>query len=130
MHPRSQPHPARQLLAQYAEALNSANPARLPGFYTPDGLFMPDGRAPLPVGALPSQAASFFAKTRLHISYVAEEVTVDGAYAFVQATARTATTDLATGQETARTSRDFFVLRQEGEAWKIYRYVFNSVRYT
>ena len=48
MQPRSQPHPARQLLAQYAEALNSANLALLPGFYTADGVFMPDGRASLP----------------------------------------------------------------------------------
>ena len=128
MQPRSQPHPARQLLAQYAEALNSANLALLPGFYTADGVFMPDGRASLPAGALPGTAARFFAHSRLRISYAAAEVTVDGAYAFVHATARTATTDLATGQETTRTSRDFFVLRQEGQEWKIYRYLFNSVR--
>lgn len=128
MQPRSQPHAARQVLAQYAEALNSANPALLPTLYTADGVFMPDGRAPLPAGALPGKGARFFAHSRLRISYAAAEVTVDGDYAFVQATAHTATTNLATGQETARTSRDFFVLRREDQDWKIYRYLFNSVQ--
>jgi ketosteroid isomerase-like protein len=121
---------ARQLLAHYAEALNAGNTALLPALYSADGIFMPDGRAPLPAGALPSKGENFFAKTRFHISYAVEDVTVGGEYAFVQATARTATTDLATGQEVARTSRDFFVLRQESQDWKIYRYLFNSVRST
>ncbi|MGI4734533.1 MAG: YybH family protein [Janthinobacterium lividum] len=128
MQPHSPTQAAEQLLAQYAEALNTANTTLLPALYTTDGVFMPNGRAPLPAGALPGKAASFFAKTRLHISYAVEGVTVSGAYAFVQATARTATTDLATGQQVARTSRDFFVLRQDAQDWKIYRYVFNSVR--
>ena len=128
MQPRSQSDAARQVLAQYAEALNLASPALLAALYTADGVFMPDGLAPLPAGALPGQGAHFFAHSRLRISYAAAEVTVAGNYAFVQATARTATTNLATGQETARTSRDFFVLRQEGQDWKIFRYVVNSVR--
>lgn len=128
MHPPLPPQAARQLLAQYAEALNAADAARLLALYTADGLFLPDGRPPLPAAALPGQAARFFANTRLHISYAVQDVTVGGDYAFVQATARTATTDLATGQEVARTSRDFFVLRQESQDWKIYRYLFNSVR--
>ena len=128
MQPHLPTQAARQLLAQYAEALNAADTARLPSLYTADGLFLPDGRPPLPADALPGNAESFFAKTRLHISYAVEDVTVGGGYAFVQATARTATTDLATGREVARTSRDFFVLRQENQDWKIYRYVFNSVR--
>ncbi|RZL00116.1 MAG: DUF4440 domain-containing protein [Hymenobacter sp.] len=119
---------AEQLLAHYAEALNAANPALLPTLYTADGVFMADGVATLPAGALPGKGNSFFAKSRLHISYAVEDVTVGGAYAFVRATARTATTDLATGREVARTSRDFFVLRQESQDWKIYRYLFNSVR--
>ena len=126
-----QPHPhtpaARLLLAQYADALNSANLALLPALYATDGLFMPDSGAPLPASTLPGKGTSFFAKSRFHISYAVEDVTVSGAYAFVQATARTATTDLATGREVARTSLDFFVLRQENQEWKIYRYVFNSV---
>ena len=127
MQPHSQTQDAQLLLAHYAEALNSANTSLLPALYTADGVFMPDGRASLPASVLPGKGASFFAKTRFHITYAVEEVTVRGEYAFVQATARAATTDLATGQEATRTSRDFFVLRQEGQDWKIYRYLFNSV---
>lgn len=119
---------ARAVLAHYAHALNSANTALLPALYTADGVFMPDGMAPLPAGALLGKGESFFAKKRFHISYAVEDVTVSGEYAFVQAKARTATTDLATGRGVARTSRDFFVLRQEAQDWKIYRYLFHSVR--
>ncbi|WP_324680251.1 nuclear transport factor 2 family protein [Hymenobacter sp. GOD-10R] len=128
MQPHSPTQAAEQLLAQYAEALNTAHPLLLPALYTADGVFMPNGVASLPAGVLPGQGEKFFAKSRLHIRYAVEEVTGNGEYAFVQATARTATTDLTTGQEVTRTSRDFFVLRQEGQDWKIYRYLFNSVR--
>ncbi|MDO7848610.1 nuclear transport factor 2 family protein [Hymenobacter sp. M29] len=128
MQPHSPTQAAEQLLIQYAEALNAANPALLPALYTTDGVFMPDGVTSLPAGTLPGKGENFFAKTRFHISYAVEDVTVGGEYAFVQATARTATTDLATGQQVARTSREFFVLRQESQDWKIYRYLFNSVR--
>jgi ketosteroid isomerase-like protein len=128
MHPHPPTQAAQQLLAHYAEALNAANTALLPTLYTPDGVFMPDGVVPLPAGALPGKGTGFFAKSRFHISYAVEDVTVSGEYAFVQATARTATTSLATGREVARTSQDFFVLRQEAQDWKIYRYLFNSVR--
>lgn len=127
-----QPHPstqaARQLLARYAEALNAANTTLLPALYTTDGVFMPDGMTPLPASALLSKGQSFFAKTRFHISYEAKTVAVDGEYAFVQATACTATTELATGQEATRTSQDFFMLRQQDQVWKIFCYIFNSVR--
>jgi uncharacterized protein (TIGR02246 family) len=127
-----QPHPptqaARQLLAHYAEALNSSNTTLLPALYTADGVFMPDGITPLPASALLGKGQSFFAKMRFHISYEVKTVAVDGEYAFVQATARTATTELATGQEATRTSQDFFVLQQQDQVWKIFCYIFNSVR--
>jgi ketosteroid isomerase-like protein len=122
------PQAARQLLTQYAEAINSTNLSLLPALYTTDGVFMPDGMAPLPASLLPSRGKRFFDNTLFHITYAVEEVTVDGKYAFVQATASIATTNLTTGQEASRTSRDFFVLHQEAQDWKIYRYLFNSVR--
>ncbi|RZL13733.1 MAG: hypothetical protein EOO62_07365 [Hymenobacter sp.] len=128
MHPNYPTQAAQQLLAHYAEALNAANTALLPTLYTADGVFMPDGMAALLADALPGKGSSFFAKSRFHISYAVEDVTMGSEYAFVQATARTATTDLATGREVARTSRDFFVLRQESQDWKIYCYLFNRVR--
>lgn len=89
---------------------------------------MPDGLTPLAASALLNKGQRFFAKTRFHISYAVKTIGVDGEYAFVQATPHTATTKLATGQEATCTSQDFFVLRQESQDWKIYRYLFNSVR--
>lgn len=128
MQPHSPTQAAEQLLLQYAEALNAANTTLLPALYTADGVFMPDGITPLPASALLRKGQSFFAKSRFHISYEVTTVAVDGAYAFVQATARTATTELATGQEATRTSQDFFVLQQQEHGWKIFCYIFNSVR--
>jgi uncharacterized protein (TIGR02246 family) len=128
MQPTIPTQAARELLAQYAEALNSANTALLPALYTADGVFMPDGRASLPASALLRKGQNFFAKMCFHISYEVKTVAVDGEYAFVQATARTATTPLDTGQEGTRTSQDFFVLQQQDHGWKIFCYIFNSVR--
>ena len=128
MQPHSPTQAAEQLLTQYAEALNAANTTLLPALYTADGVFMPDGLTPLPASALHRKGQSFFAKMHFHISYEVKTVAVDGEYAFVQATARTATTPLATGQEATRTSQDFFVLQQQDHGWRIFCYIFNSVR--
>jgi uncharacterized protein (TIGR02246 family) len=115
------------LLAQYAQALNSADTAVLPSFYTPDGVIMPEGHATLPANALLARGESFFAKKDFHIDFAVESVAVDGAYTFVQATARTRITERATQQPVHRRSRDFFVLRQQPQGWKIYCYIFNEV---
>jgi uncharacterized protein (TIGR02246 family) len=116
-----------QLLAQYARALNSADTAALPSFYTPDGVYMPDGVQTVPASALAARGAAFFAKAGFDIDFAVESVAVDGTYAFVQATAHTRTTKGAT-QPQVRRSRDFFVLRQQEQGWKIFCYIFNRVQ--
>jgi uncharacterized protein (TIGR02246 family) len=116
------------LLAQYAKALNAADTAVLPSFYTPDGVFMPEGLTTLPVNALLIRGERFFAKADFHIDFAVESVAVDGSYTFVQATAHTRITEHATRQPMHRRSRDFFVLRQQPQGWKIFCYIFNSVQ--
>jgi ketosteroid isomerase-like protein len=119
---------AEGLLRAYAEALNSATTALIPSFYTQDGLFLPQGSKALTFTDLPQRSVSFFKKVRFYIDYSLKDIAVDKGYAFVEATAKTRTTDLATNQELTQTSRDFFVLRKEQEEWKIYRYIFNHVK--
>ncbi|SNC65450.1 conserved hypothetical protein [Hymenobacter gelipurpurascens] len=119
---------AEHLLTQYAQALNSADTAALASFYTPDGVFMPEGLTTLPVSELLARAEAFFAKEEFQIDFAVESVAVDGAYCFVRATASTRSTERATQRELGRRSRDFFVLRQQPQGWKIFCYIFNSVQ--
>lgn len=116
-----------RLLTQYAQALNAADVSAIPSFYTEDGQFMPEGLPALPAGDLLKGGESYFKKVRFHISYSVQDMLADGGYAFVQATAKTTTVDLATGREAGQTSRDFFVLRKERQEWRILRYIFNNV---
>lgn len=124
MYPEQETQAAEHLLTRYAHALTTTDAAALPTFYTADGLFLPAGSKPLPARTLPASATVFFSKGRFHLRYSAPQVTVDGNYAFVQATAHTTTTALTSGRAEHRTSRDFFVLRREAQAWRIFRYLF------
>ncbi|WP_185974357.1 YybH family protein [Litoribacter populi] len=117
-----------KLLTDYAEALNSANTALIPSFYTADGLFMPDGYKGLPTEDLLGTSKGFFKNVRFQIDFTVPDTVIDGEYAFVQTMAKTTTTKLEKNQEVKQTSRDFFVLRKGKEGWKIYRYIFNNVR--
>lgn len=91
---------------------------------------MPEGLTTLPVSKLPARGEAFFAKENFHIDFAVESVAVDGAYTFVQASAFTRTTERSTQRELSRRSRDFFVLRQQAQGWKIFCYIFNSVQAT
>ncbi|MDB5263792.1 MAG: hypothetical protein JWQ14_3075 [Adhaeribacter sp.] len=119
---------AEKMLAGYAEALNSADTALIPSFYTKDGLFMPESSKALTSGDLLKSSKSFLKKQRFQISFSVQDIVVDGDYAFVQATAKTSTSNFAANQEFSQTSRDFFVLRNEQDEWKIFRYIFNNVK--
>lgn len=114
------------LLTAYANAINSANTALIPSFYTEDGRLMPEDSKDLTKEDLVKRSQKFFKQVRFQINYAAPDTIIDGDYAFVQTTAKTTTTSLETSKVEDRTSRDFFVLRKEKEDWKIFRYVFNK----
>ncbi|SHM86498.1 nuclear transport factor 2 family protein [Chitinophaga sp. CF418] len=118
----------QQLLTAYADTLNTANTALIHLFYTADGIFMAAGTKTITAQDLSTRNnGSYLKRTRFHIDFTVQDVVLDTRYAFVQATAVATTHDPVTGQPSAKRSRDFFVLRKEGKAWKIYRYMFNHI---
>lgn len=118
----------QELLTAYADTLNTANIGLISAFYTADGSFMPDGIKTFTMQDLSTRNnGSYINRTKFHIDFTIEDIVLDTRYAFVQATASTITHDPLTGQQSAKQSRDFFVLRKERKAWKIYRYMFNYV---
>ena len=118
----------QQLLTAYADTLNTANIALISVFYTADGLFMADGIKTFTMQDLSTRNnGNYIKRTKFHIDFTVEDIVLDTRYAFVQATAIVTTHDPLTGQQSAKQSRDFFVLRKERKAWKIYRYMFNYV---
>ena len=118
-----------RFITAYAEALNTANTHLIPSFYyAKDSLFMPNKMKTLSGHDLrTATTGSFFKKVSFHIDYSVKDIAVDDRFAFVQALAIATTKDLLTGEQSAKTSRDFFVLRKDEEEWKIYRYMFNNV---
>jgi ketosteroid isomerase-like protein len=119
---------AEKLLADYAQALNTANAAAIPSFYTQDGVFLPDGYRQLAVADLKKSGSSYLQRSNFRISYEIKNVVAENGYVFVDAQAKTTSHDPATRLEKNLNSLDFFVLRKEGAEWKIFRYLFNHVR--
>jgi ketosteroid isomerase-like protein len=119
---------AEMLVAEYAAALNAANVDLIPAFYTADAVFMPDNTRKLTKADLLKSSQTFLNQNRFHISYSIQDITVKDEYAFVQATAQTKTVNPNTNTEVFKTSQDFFVLRNEQNEWKIFRYIFNNVK--
>ncbi|HEY1165964.1 MAG TPA: nuclear transport factor 2 family protein [Chitinophaga sp.] len=116
------------LLARYAEALNTANTAAISSFYTADGVFMPDHFKALTAAALSERRGAYLQKAHFHIAYSIQHILAGDYYAFIEATATTTATDPITHKKTIRGSQDFFVLRKDKAAWKIFRYIFNNVK--
>lgn len=119
---------AEMLVSEYAAALNAANVDLIPAFYTADAVFMPDYSQTFIKSDLLQKGRSYLSKTRFHISYAIQDITLKDDYAFVQATAQTRTVNPHTNTEVFKTSRDLFVLRKEQNEWKIFRYMFNNVK--
>ncbi|MCF6402541.1 nuclear transport factor 2 family protein [Chitinophaga filiformis] len=115
----------QQLLTAYADTLNTANIPLIHLFYTSDGLFMAaDTKTFTTLDLSTRNNGSYLKRTKFHIDFTVHDIALDTRYAFVQATAVATTHDPVNGQQSIQ-SRDFFVLRKEAKAWKIYRYMFN-----
>lgn len=119
---------AGKLLASYAEALNTADISAIHSLYTTDGVFMPDRFKSLTVADLSGKRSQYLQKAHFHIAYSPQHIVVGDNYAFIEATATTTAIDPGTDKKIIRTSQDFFVLRKDKAAWKIYRYIFNNVK--
>lgn len=116
------------VVRDYARALNEANADLIPGFYTEDALFMPDGTNTINRSDLElPKNGSFLKKNKFNIKYSSENIVVEDEYAFVNVVAETSIENSVSGGSLKKTSRDFFVLRKENNSWKIFRYMFNNV---
>jgi len=129
MNTQEEKQTVERFITAYAEVLNTANRDLIPTFYAKDSLFMPNKMKTLSGHDLrTTTTGGFFKKVSFHIDYSVNDIAVDDRFAFVQALAIATTTDLLTREQSAKTSRDFFVLRKDDGEWKIYRYMFNNVK--
>ena len=115
-----------RLIYAYAEAVNEGNRQAISAFYTEDGLLIPDGFKSVPQG---KSTGKYFTNTGVQIGFTVNEVVIEGAYAFVEARAKTRLTDLRSNEELNKSTRDLFILKNTEGGWKIYRYIFNKESY-
>ena len=118
---------AIELLKSFESALNAADSKAIPAFYTEDGQFMPAGfKTVSKPASLLKGVDRYLLGNGFHIEYSVEDLKVDGHFAFI--TAQASTSRLEPGSELAasKSTRDFFVLKNTGGQWKIYRYLFNN----
>ncbi|PBQ33936.1 hypothetical protein CNR22_19845 [Sphingobacteriaceae bacterium] len=117
-------------LSDYAAVLNSAKADLIPSFYTKEARFMPEGVKTLHPGLLRKAGENNLSSNKFAIEYSVVNVTEEGSFAFVEAIAHTSSLDTISGKTIKKSSRDFFVLKNEDTNWKIHRYIFNNVEST
>lgn len=114
------------VLNGFAIALNAADTERLSAFFTSDAVFMPEAAKAFSVAALLHLSGGFLKKTAFYRQFAVKDIQTGGHYAFVQANATAATLNRAGGSTSVKRPRNFFVLQNEEQHWKIYRYRFNN----
>ena len=119
----------KELLFSYRDALNASDVQKVLSLYTENGVFMPSG-APTTIGREQVlEAYEFvFKNIQLSIEFYIDEIEVVGSYAFARSTSSGTTLIHATGETVPEENREIFVLKQEGDSWKIDRYMFNKMK--
>jgi 3-deoxy-D-arabino-heptulosonate 7-phosphate (DAHP) synthase class II len=90
---------------------------------------MPEGFPALSKNQIGKNRREFLVKSDFKIQYNSVEVKLDEGFAFVNAIAETTEKDLKSEEIVIKTSRDFFVFKKEEKEWKIFRYLFNNVKF-
>ncbi len=115
-------------LKQYEAALNASDVDGIMALYAEDGVFMPTV-APTAAGKEQVRAAYEYVLgiIKLDIAFSIDEIVQHGDFAFARTVSRGEVTILAEGVTLPEENRELFVLKKEGDHWKIARYMFNKM---
>ncbi len=117
----------KESIKNFESALNSGNIESVLSFYSEDSIFMPDGFRSLKRGEIGRSNSNFLTEKDFKIKFDNLKIDVNDNYGFVEAVANTSSINAKDSSRVQKTSRDFFVLRQEENHWKIFSYIFNNV---
>jgi uncharacterized protein (TIGR02246 family) len=116
-----------QLLHTYERSLNASDAALAASCYATDGVFMPSTQPTVTADGIRQAYERIFGVIHLDVTFTIDELVVasdDVAYALTRSNG--IQTVLATDTQSAESNREVFILRNEGGAWKIARYMFNK----
>ncbi len=115
-------------LKNYEAVLNASDVDGVLALYAEDGVFMPT-EAPTAAGKEQVRAAyeHVFGIIKLDIAFSVDEIVQSGDFAFARTVSRGEVTVLAEGITLPEENRELFVLKKEGDDWKIARYMFNKM---
>lgn len=119
-----------QVVFSYFAAFGRGDIDAILAHYADDGVFMP-ADAPTVAGKEALRAAYARTLERVRIlpggQSTAEDVIVLGELAWVRTDSRAVASDPRTGARADGHFREVFLLRNDGGAWKIWRYMFNTI---
>jgi ketosteroid isomerase-like protein len=116
-----------KLLNTYQERLSNSDIDGILDLYSANPVFIPE-YAPPAVGRDSVHKAYewVFATLKLHGQFAFHDVEVIGNTAWVRTTSTGHFRDMASGAEGDVVNSELFVLKLEGGAWKVHRYIFTS----
>jgi len=119
----------RDLIGQYESSLVNGSTDGATKVFANDAVLMPNnGNAAIGEDAIREGFQNLFDPNgNLNISIDIQEITVLGDFAIAWSENSGRTTDVESGEEISFNSKSFFFLKKgEDNAWKIFRYMFNS----
>jgi ketosteroid isomerase-like protein len=117
----------RESIQNFAAALNSGNVENVLSFFSEEAVFMPDGFKTLKKKQIGNSGSNYLKEIDFKIQFDNVKIDVKDNYAFVEAVGNTSQIIEKNLSTIEKQSRDFFVLKQEKNLWKISNYIFNNV---
>lgn len=114
----------------YAAAINGGDIEKILSYYSEEGIFMPDSVKTLKRNQIGNKKLIRFSKIDFRIQFSNIRIKVEANYAFVEAVAETSEENRQTKDLIKKESRDFFTFKKEESDWKIFRYIFNTIKET
>lgn len=117
-----------QLLRRYEDALRRSDLEEILSCYTADAAVMAPNAPTAEGPAVRTLYEQILDALRLDITFEVDSVTLADDVAFALTHSTGTQTVVATGAKEPEANREAFLLVREGDAWRIRRYLFNTVR--
>lgn len=116
-----------KLIFSFSDAFNASDVSNVVLAFAYDGVLMPNN-GPSAKGheLIKALYESLFKVFTINITYVIDEIVINGDYAYARTNSRVETLIQANGDRITLLNKEIFVIKKDKEQWKIADYIFNN----
>ena len=116
-----------KLILSFPGYLKAADISKVLPLFTPDGIIMPNN-APTVKGSeqIKGLLENVFKKMTIDVTYIIDEVVINGEYAYVRTNSKGNNVVKANGEKMPVNNRELFLVHKDKGEWKITHYMVNG----